>query len=256
MQIDVLDIFKEKAKNSGVLGCFSKTIDSSFVETAGYAGFDFMILDMEHGFASLETIQSHIRAADSAGIIPIVRVPDWKGAEISRVLDIGAKGIQVPNVSSAEQIKTVIDAAKFHPIGKRGVCRFVKAANFGEEKKEDYFFTANKTLIIIQIEGVEVIDKLDEILAVDGYDILFIGPYDLSQSLGIPGQIEHEKVLKLMTSIIQKVHAKSKMIGVFVDTVEQLNTWKKLKLNYYAYSVDTALFAQALRWTKQHFDRK
>ena len=252
---DVLDIFKEKAKGSGVLGCFSKTIDSSFVETAGYAGFDFIILDMEHGFASMETIQSHIRAAESAGIIPIVRVPDWKGIEISRVLDIGAKGIQVPNVYSAEQIKSVIDAAKFYPLGKRGVCRFVKAANFGEEKKEEFFFKANKTLIIIQIEGVEALEKLDEILAVEGYDILFIGPYDLSQSLGVPGQIEHEKVLELMTSIIQKAHSKNKMIGVFIDTLDQLDTWKKLKLNYYAYSVDTALFAQSIKWVKQHFDR-
>lgn len=255
MDTNLLQKFKDKADTSGTLGIFSKTTDSSLIEAAGYAGLDFVIIDMEHGPASIETIQSHVRAAVISGLIPIVRVPDWSGSEISSVLDIGAMGIQVPNVTSVDQIRHVIETARFHPKGSRGVCRFVKAANYGEQNKNKYFQKANESLIIIQIEGTDALDSLDEIISIDGYDILFIGPYDLSQSLGVPGQIEHEKVLELMNSIIQKAHNEQKMIGIFVDTVEQLKNWKKLQLNYYAYSVDISLFVQSIKLTKAEFEK-
>jgi 4-hydroxy-2-oxoheptanedioate aldolase len=251
---NLLEKFRKKTRNYGSLGFFSKTLDSSLVESAGYAGMDFIILDMEHGPASIETIQSHVRAALISGIVPIVRVPGFDGNEISKVLDIGALGVQVPNITSVQHIEQVIEKAKFYPLGSRGVCRFVKAAKFGEEDKGQYFSKANDNLIIIQIEGKKALDSLDDILAVDGYDILFIGPYDLSQSVGVPGQIEHKLVLDLMNTIIEKAHSKNKMIGVFIDTIEQLKKWKKLKLNYYAYSVDIALFVQSLKSTKREFD--
>jgi 4-hydroxy-2-oxoheptanedioate aldolase len=250
----LLENFRNRTKNEGSLGFFSKTTDSSLVESAGYAGMDFIILDMEHGPASIETIQSHVRAAIISGIVPIVRVPGFEGDEISKVLDVGALGIQVPNITSVHHIEQVIEKARFYPLGSRGVCRFVKAAKYGEEEKVQYFKKANDNLIIIQIEGKKALESLDDILAVDGYDIIFIGPYDLSQSVGVPGHIEHKLVLDLMNTIIEKAHAKKKMIGVFIDTIEQLKKWKKLKLNYYAYSVDIALFVHSLKSTKREFD--
>lgn len=253
--ITLLEGFRKKTASTGSIGFFSKTLDSSFVESAGYAGIDFIILDMEHGPATIETIQSHVRAAIISGIVPVVRVPGFEGNEISKALDVGALGVQIPNVTSVHQVEQIIEKARFYPLGSRGVCRFVKAAKYGEEDKSQYFHQANKNLIIIQIEGENALKSLDDILAVDGFDILFIGPYDLSQSLGIPGQIEHERVLNLMKTIIEKAHAKKKMIGVFVDSYEQLKKWKELKLNYYAYSVDVALFVQALKSMKDEFDK-
>lgn len=253
--IALLHEFKKKTKATGSLGLFSKTLDSSFVEAAGYAGMDFIIIDMEHGPATIETVQSHVRAAVVSGIVPIVRVSGFNGNEISKALDVGAMGIQVPNVTSVQEVETVIEQARFYPQGKRGVCRFVKAAKYGEEDKKHYFSQANTNLIIIQIEGEKALASLDDILAVEGFDILFIGPYDLSQSLGIPGQIEDKRVIDLMGTIIKKAHARNILIGVFVDSFEQLKNWKKLKLNYYAYSVDISLFAQALKATKNEFEK-
>ena len=179
-----------------MLGIFSKTTDSSFIEAIGLSGLDFVIIDQEHGPVQRERLYDHIRAAKAGKIKPIVRVSGNNHNLIGSALDAGALGVQVPNISSAEEAKTAIDAARFYPIGNRGVCRFVSAASYGEKDKAEYFTESNKNLLILQVEGKEGVENLQEILSLKGFDILFIGPYDLSQSLGFPGQISHPKVKK------------------------------------------------------------
>ena len=145
-----------------------------------------------------------IRGAQVAGLMPIVRVKESCASVMSEVLDIGAGGIQVPQITTKEEAEAVIKRTKFSPVGERGVCRFVRAANYSAKNRFDYFKDANETVTILQIEGQEGINNMNDIISVPGVDVIFIGPYDLSQSLGVPGQIDHplveEKMLKLFES--------------------------------------------------------
>lgn len=241
-----LQSFREKLKNNQcVYGPFMKTNDPMFVEAVGIAGFDYVILDMEHGPVTIENQQNNIRAAEARNTVPIIRLKDSAENTIGKALDIGAYGIQVPQINSAEEAKKVVKYAKFHPYGMRGVCRFVRAADYSKMNRFEYFESTKDLLIVLQLEGISAIQNLDEILDVDGVDILFIGPYDLSQSLGIPGQVNNPIVVNAMKDIVEKAKKKNKVIGTFVDTPDDLKMWRELGIQYLSYSVDIGIFMDA-----------
>ncbi|MEW6660873.1 MAG: HpcH/HpaI aldolase family protein [Bacillota bacterium] len=248
MLIEDIKRFKEKLSSGTVYGPFSKTKDPAFVEIAGYAGFDFIILDLEHGPNSVETVQNLIRAARLAKILPIVRVKEGNFSVIGEALDIGAAGIQVPQVTTAEEAKRIVRLAKFFPEGMRGLCRFVRAADYSSMDRYEYIKGANETLIIVQLEGQEAMNNLDEILDVKGIDILFIGTYDLSQSLGIPGQVNHPLVMAKIKEIIERCKAKGIQVGSFADTLENAKNFKEAGVKYLAYSVDVGLFYEHCKY--------
>ena len=244
----LLNEFKKKLEaGSPVFGPFMKTGDPAFVEAAGYAGFDFAILDMEHGPVSYENLQNLIRGALLAGILPIVRTSDARDISIGRALDLGAMGVQVPQVRTAEEARSVVTAASFHPEGERGVCCFVRAAEYSSKPSEQYFKDANQALLIIQLEGKEAINNLDGILEVDGIDIIFIGPYDLSQSLGHPGKTDHPEVIGAMKGIVEKASSGKRVIGTFTDTPQSAGIWKNAGVQYLSYSVDVGIFTSACK---------
>jgi 4-hydroxy-2-oxoheptanedioate aldolase len=228
-----------------MIGIFSKTTDSSFVEAAGIAGLDFIILDQEHGPISRDKLYDHVRAAKVTGMKSIVRVSELNHNSIGAALDSGADGVQIPNISNATEAKLAIKAARFHPIGMRGVCRFVKDADFGKKDKLEYFDDANKKTLILQVEGVEGISNIEEILSLEGFDILFIGPYDLSQALGVPGQVDHPKVLKVMKDVVLKAQRSNKKLGTFTDNVNMLHLVRDIGFDFIAHSVDVNIFLNA-----------
>lgn len=242
---DIIKSFRVKLKERSCFGVFSKTTDSNIVEAAGYSGLDFIILDMEHGPATLEIVQNHVRASLVNNMIPIIRTKDVDAHSIGSALDTGALGVQVPNISNAGQAREAVNAARFYPEGMRGVCRFVKAANFGSMDKQLYFEQANQSILILQVEGVEGIKNLDEILSVEGFDVLFIGPYDLSQSIGKPGQVDSPEVLALMKQISEKCLKKDILLGAFSDSLNRNRSLKNEGFNYIAYSVDLNIYLEA-----------
>ena len=233
------DLIKEKGF---VIGPFMKISDPAMVEIAGFAGFDFVILDMEHGPVSLQQMQNMIRAAEVSGITPVIRTRDRIPESISQALDIGAQAVQIPQVTTAEEAHTVVQSAKFFPLGNRGVCRFVRAAGYSSVDRKEYFAKANTTQVIIQIEGVLGIKNFDTILEVPGVDILFIGPYDLSQSMGLPGEIDHPDVIAMMKELVRKANNAGKYIGIFTDTLANAKLWKEAGVHYLSYSVDVGLY--------------
>ena len=228
------------------IGTFCKTTDSSFIEAVGHAGLDFVILDREHGPIDWTTIQNHSRAARSSDIVPIVRVKSFDAHEIGSALDNGAAGVQVPNVSTVEQAQAAVSAARFYPVGSRGVCRFVQAAEYGKKEKSAYFSEENQKLLIIQVEGLEGLKNIDAIVEVEGVDVLFIGPYDLSQSVGKPGEIMHPLVMDAIEKISMAAKKKNKALGIFCDTPEALTLFRGRGVAYIAYSVDISLFREAI----------
>jgi 4-hydroxy-2-oxoheptanedioate aldolase len=190
-------------------------------------------------------LQNLIRAALLANVIPIVRASDSTEISIAKPLDLGALGIQIPQVTSGNMAKACVRAARFFPKGERGVCRFVRAARYSSMPREEYFLTANETLIIIQLEGKEAIADIDNILKVEGIDIVFIGPYDLSQSLGVPGQVSHPLVTKAMNDIVKRARSLGITVGTFTDTPQAAEMWRKAGVQYISYSVDVGIFSNA-----------
>ena len=244
---NIIREFKEKLKGDGAIGVFSKTSDPAFIEAMGYAGMDYVIIDLEHGPNSVQSVQNLIRGAQVSGLMPIVRVKESCASVQSEVLDIGAGGIQVPQITTKAEAEAVIKRTKFSPVGERGVCRFVRATNYSAKDRFEYFKDANDTVIILQIEGQEGIDNLDDIISVNNVDVIFIGPYDLSQSLGVSGQIDHPLVEKKMLEIVKKCSDRGVTVGTFVDTVENAKKWKALGVKYISYSVDMGIFYEAVK---------
>jgi 4-hydroxy-2-oxoheptanedioate aldolase len=247
---DILNVFKDKLKKGKpVYGPFMKTGDAAFVECAGHAGFDFVILDMEHGPVDFFNLQNLIRGAEASGILPVVRTYDSSETAVGKALDLGAKGVQVPQIQSVEEAKAVVKAARYFPKGERGVCRFVRAAAYSSTPRNVYFEQANEALVILQVEGKQVLNKLDEILTVEGLDVLFIGTYDLSQSLGVPGQVSHPSVVDAIRRIAEQAKQAGAVTGVFCDTFEAAALWRNAGIQYLSYSVDVGIFTDACKYT-------
>ena len=233
------EVLKE-GKN--VFGPFMKFTDPAAVEIMGFAGFDFVIIDAEHGPISMQSAQNMIRSAETVNITPIIRVSSNDEALILRALDIGAQGIEIPQINCKSDALRAVKSVKYSPQGERGVCRYVRAANYSSMDKFKYFKSANEeTMIIAHIEGVEGINNLDEILSVPGIDVIFIGPYDLSQSLGIPGQVNHPLVTEKMKEVVSKCKVSKVAAGTFADDIETAKSWVSLGVQYMSFSVDVGI---------------
>jgi len=225
-----------------VFGPFLKLTDPAVVEIMGFAGFDFVIIDQEHGPISVQSAQNMIRAAESVNITPIIRVADNDESLILRALDIGAQSVQIPQINCKDDATQAVKSVKYSPQGVRGVCRYVRAANYSSMDKFEYFESANQeTMIIIHIEGVKGINNLDEILSVSGIDVVFIGPYDLSQSLGIPGKVNDPLVIEKMKEVVTKCKKQKIAVGTFADDVQTAKRWISLGVQYMSFSVDVGI---------------
>ena len=243
--------FREAMSQRVVVGTFSKSLDPAFIEIMGHTDFDFVVLDLEHGPNTVLSLQNLIRAAAVTDLFPIVRVKAQTPSLISEVLDVGAGGIQAPSIGCKGDAEGVVQAARFAPLGMRGVCRFVRAADYSSLDRYEYFAHANTTLIVLQLEGVEAVRNIREILSVSGVDIIFIGPYDLSQSLGVPGDVDNPRVTEAMRRIVDECLTHNVVVGTFVDTIEGARKWRAAGVKYLCYSVDVGLFTEKCRETIQ-----
>ncbi|KMO87141.1 aldolase [Megasphaera cerevisiae DSM 20462] len=235
-----MNTFKERLKNGEKLfGPFLNMNYPAVVEIAGLAGFDFVIIDNEHGEIPLEATVDLIRAAKLAQIPAIVRVYEGNPELVDKALDLGADGVQIPNIGSKEAAEIAVQAAKFAPMGNRGCNRFVRAGKYGSISKENFFGRANdKTAVVLQVEGQDGVQALPDILTVKGVDVLFVGPYDLSASLGIPGQVDHPKVIEQMEHIMEQAAKVGVAIGFFVDDVQKAVEWRNRGVQYVSFSSD------------------
>ena len=182
------------------------------VEILGALGYDFVMIDCEHGPADLDQVEHMTRAAESFGITPIARIPDHAEQTILRYLDRGLQGIIVPHVNTAEQAAAVARAARYHPEGYRGVAGG-RAHNYGVgvDLAEATAEINAQLLVIPMVEDIEAVNNLDDILRVPGVDVLHVAPSDLGQSLGNPGPAE---VRRVMSDVIPRIRAGGVHAGV------------------------------------------
>jgi len=181
--------------NEKVIGTFFTMGNMSAMECLGYTGLDYVIIDTEHGPFDTETAMNLVRAAESVNLTPFMRIADVTHKEIQRALDIGVKGLIVPCLRTVDEMKKLVDLSKFAPIGNRG---FIKGRGCGfgyqdwaTKSLESFMSTSNEDVLVLpQCETVECLESIEEIVNIDGVDGIFIGPFDLSITMGIPGQFK------------------------------------------------------------------
>jgi 2-keto-3-deoxy-L-rhamnonate aldolase RhmA len=205
------------AAGGSVVGIFVNQNSPALAELFGYCGFDYILIDAEHGSLDPGDVENLTRAVETAGITPIVRVPANDPRIILRYMDAGPQGIMVPWCQSAAEARAAVQATKYHPEGNRGLAG-VRAARFGVGMAlGDYVKTANaETLVIAQIETVAAVQALPEMLQVPGVDVFFIGPNDLAQSLGYPARQDEPAVLEVIESTIATILKAGKTAGFMV----------------------------------------
>ena len=196
-------------------------------ELAAHAGYDFVLIDNEHGIARIESICNAIRAAEAEGIVPLVRVPDVHDeAAIKKALDCGAAGVVVPGIATREQAELGVKYSKFTPLGNRGACPYVRANGYGSMDPIAFYPNANcDVALVLLVEGQEGIDNFDEIISVEGVDGVFFGPVDLSLSLGVPGEVNHPLVEEAIKDMVKKAKEKGVFVGMYGDSIEDSRRW-------------------------------
>jgi 2-keto-3-deoxy-L-rhamnonate aldolase RhmA len=221
---------------------------SPITEIMAKAGFEWLVIDLEHTAIDYSEAYQMIQTIDLAGCAPLVRVGDNDKLIIKRVLDSGAQGIVVPMINTAEEARRAVDAAYYPPRGTRGV-GLSRAQSYGVDFHGYRQWALEETVIIAQIEHYLGVNNLEDILAVDGIDGFIIGPYDLSGSLGHPGKFDHPDVLDALQRVEQVMNISSKPGGYHVVQTnrEELQFRMDQGYRFLAYGDDMVIFAEKLR---------
>lgn len=243
-------ILKKKLRNKeSAIGTFVKTNDPAIVEVLALAGFDFFVLDNEHVAMDREQLTNIVRAAEAFDIEPIVRVKENQQVEILQNLDLGYMGVQVPNVDTPEEAESLVQSVKYGPRGIRGVSPSVRACCYGTCNVKEYIEKSNdNTLVISHCETKTCVDNLDEILKIDGIDVIFIGPMDLSQSLGLVGETTNPVVKDTIDYVMDKVRDSDKAIGTVAGTPQAAQELVKKGVQYILLSSDQGMM---MKWAKE-----
>ncbi len=230
-----------------VFGCFVRYPDATLIEVLSYQGWDFLVFDGEHGTIEPRDCEHMVRAAELRDVTPIVRVPTNLPPVILRYMDTGAHGLHIPWVNSGSEAAAAVRAVKYQPQGERGLAA-IRAADFGQRMSfREYTAQANaETLVVVHIETREAVDRLAEIVAVDGVDVIFIGPTDLSHSLGVPGEVQHPLVQAVIDDIVAAVARTELALGIMVGSAQAAQEWQQRGARYITIGLE-ALLAPAMR---------
>ena len=243
--------FKAKIlENKKPLGTFVDTGSSFVVECIGRSGFDYIIIDNEHSPVEAETSCGLIRAAELCGITPLARVREISRPAILKLLDVGAQGLIVPNVTTVDEVRELVSYCKYSPLGNRGFCPTRKDGwGFDSDMSvpETMAFFNDSVLLIPQCETVGALEHIEEIAAVPGVDGIFIGPFDLSISMGIPGMFDAPEFLAALARIRSAVHDAGKFCIMFAGTPEKALEAYRDGCDSVAYSLDASLIIAGMR---------
>ena len=236
--------FKQRLKKGETLiGTIISLPAPEAAEIMSMAGFDWLFVDMEHTSLDFQTTQHILQVVDSRTPC-VVRVPSSHEAWFKKCLDMGATGIMAPQVNSAKHAKAIVEACKYPPLGGRSV-GIARAHAYGIAFDE-YMNKANQeTAIIVQIEHIDAVNQIDAIVEVSGIDALFVGPYDLSASLGKTGQVDDEEVRQAITRVRQSAAEAGIPVGIFGTSVAAVESYLRSGYQLIAAGIDSLLLAQA-----------
>lgn len=208
------------------------------VEIAGLAGFDWLLIDHEHGPGGEDTLLHQLHAAAATPAFPVVRIAMNETPRFKRVLDMGALGVMVPYVNTAAETKAAVAAMRYPPHGVRGVAKFNRGAGFGGDFEEYYAHAHERLLTVIQIETPEAVRNIDEIAAVDGADVLFVGPTDLSYNMGIRDQLESAEFIATLRRVSDAAKRHGKAAGILVHSTALVPKMRELGYTFTALGSD------------------
>ena len=242
------------ARGEQIIGTWVQTASPEAAEIAGYAGFDYIIVDTEHGHFGIETATHMFRAAQAAGTAPILRVADQDPTRIMQALDAGAAGVLVPGVATAEQARRAVTAARYAPLGGRGACPCVRATQHGLLTWPEYSARANaESLVWLIVEGPDGARNFEGIIAVDGVDAVMLGPFDLAVALGYDGDVYHPRVIERLAAMAERARARGLAVAAAVFEVEpaalheRTQLWVDLGCQILAVGGDRILLAAGFR---------
>lgn len=234
-------------EKGNAVGTFLGVSTPSIVEILGYTGLDFVVIDTEHGPYDTMPVSDLIRASQSRGMAPVVRVADVTHKEIQRAVDNGAEGIIIPCLRSMDDFRKAVELCKFPPLGSRG---FIKARGSGygneewaEGSLEEYMHNSNeKVLLLPQCETREALENIEAIVNIEGIDGIFIGPFDLSISMGIPGQFDAPQFRRAVSRVLNTCKEAGKLCMIFTSSVEEAKAYMDQGFDAVANSIDTIMF--------------
>ncbi|MBI2625278.1 MAG: 2,4-dihydroxyhept-2-ene-1,7-dioic acid aldolase [Candidatus Nealsonbacteria bacterium] len=227
-------------QNKLTIGSWITLGHTSIAEIMAKAGFDWLTIDMEHSAIDLRDAQNLIKVIELSGCTPLVRVGENNPYLIKRVMDAGAHGVIVPMVNSREEAIKAVEAVKYPPHGKRGV-GLARAQGYGLGFEQYKNWLVNESIVIVQIEHIKAVENLEEILKVEGVDSFIVGPYDLSGSLGIPGQFEDQRVKEALEKVTATAKKLNKTAGFHVVPPDADALKQKINEGYrfLGFSLDT-----------------
>jgi 4-hydroxy-2-oxoheptanedioate aldolase len=247
-KINKMKNLKQRLKQGETLnGCWLNLGSSLTAEIVGQAGFDWVLIDLEHGAGVEKDVLAQFQALESTPTAAIVRVESAESPRISRILDMGAEGIMCPKVDNAREAKKVVNGLHYPPFGNRGVAKMVRATQFGLNFNSYYAASRDNILGIVQIETLEALDNLDAIAAVEGVDVLFIGPADLSMAMGIFGQFDHPTFTTALDNIIAAAKKAEKTIGILLFNPNDYDKYHKMGIQFIACGSDATFVAEGAR---------
>ena len=234
------------ASSTTVYGTWVQTPSPEVVEIIGWSGWDFVILDLEHGPYGVETLPHLIRAAEAAGIAPLVRVPQSAPHDVGKALDLGAAGIVTPGVTSANAGESVVRMTRFPPRGTRGATPSTRQLRYSAIPFPTLTAEgAAQPVMVLQVEARLATTDLGSILGVDGLSVIFIGPYDLSLSLGLPGQFDHPTVREAISEIVARAAERNVAVGIWVPDPLAAKFWVQQGVRFITVSNNELMLARA-----------
>jgi 4-hydroxy-2-oxoheptanedioate aldolase len=236
---------RKLAAGQPVFGIWSLLIDPACTEIMARSGLDFIIFDGEHGTASLSEIEENARVLAGYPCDSFVRASRVDAIEVQRILDIGVRGILVPQIRNKDDVERVVKSARLAPEGIRGYNPFTRAGQYRGNGKSEYF-AQGMTTIGVLIENREAIQEIEAILSVDGLDLIYIGVFDLSCALGVPGDVGNPRVVAAVEKISGIAVAKGVQVGLMVDSKAAAARFLSRGIRFFVFKPDTAILSGAI----------
>ena len=242
------------AAGKAQIGLWSSLSSNYSVEVIAGAGFDWILIDLEHSPNDLESLLAQLQAAAAYSTHPVVRVPWNDMVTIKRVLDVGAQSMLVPYVSSAAEARAAVSSTRYPPQGLRGVAGTTRATRFGRIK--DYARRAHEEIcVLVQVETQAALDNIEAICATEGVDGVFIGPADLHASLGHPGEIANPKVKPIIDEAVRRIRKAGKAPGILTPSEDDARRWLECGALFVAVGADVGILARGAEALAQKFKR-
>jgi len=231
-----------------LLGTFVKLPAPAVVEMLGEVGFDFVIIDLEHSSLDFAQAEMLATAADAVGMASLIRIPENRRYLVTKALDLGIDGVQVPMVETAEQARSAVLAARYHPLGQRSMSFATRSARFGNIPRDEHIRSTNRNQVVaVQIETLEGVEQAEAIARVEGVDFIFVGPADLSQSMGYPGQSLRPEVTEAIRRVGLAVGDQGTPLATHALNLEHAQEVMETGVRIIVYGIDTSFFIQGVR---------